>query len=172
MDRVQVIKQESAALGGDDADSMPFPTPINPQEDAIEAAGFFGQSANHRDETHLIRRHDDGGWVLKDVRSPTESALVSETYHTALDSLVHDLAETSYVEFTRDGNGLVTDAITWASAAKLVKVREVNVTRTSGVVTQVVEKHYNTAGTVALQTLTSVIARSGGLVSSITPTLT
>ena len=59
-DRVQVIKQESTALGGDDADAVEWgSTPIEPQEDAIEAAGLYLQDASNRDEAALIWREGD-----------------------------------------------------------------------------------------------------------------
>lgn len=51
-DRVQVIKQESAALGGDAADDVDYPSPINATQDAIESAGGYVQAPSEtRDET-------------------------------------------------------------------------------------------------------------------------
>ena len=77
MDRVQLIKRESAALGGDDADAQPWPEPIAPQEDAIEAAGFYLQDVSNRDENVLLSRSGDdmtfedvnnaSGWTLSQV---------------------------------------------------------------------------------------------------------
>ena len=59
-DRVQLIKQESTALGGDDADAAEWGSnPIEPQEDAIEAAGVYLQDAANRDEAVLIWRDGD-----------------------------------------------------------------------------------------------------------------
>jgi hypothetical protein len=59
VDRVQVTKVESTALGGDDNDINPFgaPTPIEPQEDAIETAGIFLQDESNRDENVGIYRN-------------------------------------------------------------------------------------------------------------------
>lgn len=57
MDRVQLLKRETAALGGDAADTLPYPAPIEPQEDAIEAAGLYLQDVSNRDETVLIDRN-------------------------------------------------------------------------------------------------------------------
>lgn len=54
--RVQVIKQESAALGGDGADDVPYPSPIEPQEDALESCGIYFQDASNRDQTVYIER--------------------------------------------------------------------------------------------------------------------
>ena len=56
-DRVQVLKQESAALGGDGAEDVPYTTAIAPQEDAIEAAGVYLQDAGARDENVWIERN-------------------------------------------------------------------------------------------------------------------
>lgn len=56
-DRVQVLKQESAALGGDGADDVPYNAPISPQEDVLEAAGIFFQDENNRDEAVAAYRH-------------------------------------------------------------------------------------------------------------------
>lgn len=56
MDRVQVLKRETSDLGGDAADEAPWDAPIEPQEDAVEAAGFYVQDASNRDETTLIAR--------------------------------------------------------------------------------------------------------------------
>ena len=55
---VQVLKQESEALGGDAGDEMPYPAPIEPQEDMIEAAGIYLQDAENRDENVYIDRSD------------------------------------------------------------------------------------------------------------------
>jgi len=44
-DRVQVLKVESTALGGDSADEQPWPSPIQAWEDALEARGVYFQDA-------------------------------------------------------------------------------------------------------------------------------
>ena len=74
MDRVQVIKQESAALGGDEADESPFDSPIQPQEDAIEAAGVYFQDAENRDEALLIWRVGNN-LKFKDISNPSGKTL-------------------------------------------------------------------------------------------------
>ena len=56
MDRVQLLKQESGELGGDPFDTVPYPDPIEPQEDAIEVAGVYIQDPSNRDESTLISR--------------------------------------------------------------------------------------------------------------------
>ncbi|PNX51465.1 MAG: hypothetical protein BV456_03115 [Thermoplasmata archaeon M8B2D] len=57
-DRVQLTKVESTALGGNDSDIDPFgaPSPIEPQEDAIESCGLYIQDNSNRDENVGIYR--------------------------------------------------------------------------------------------------------------------
>jgi hypothetical protein len=68
MDRVQLTKYESTALGGQDSDALPFPAPLDPQEDAIEAAGVYLQDVSNRDENVLIARSGDD-MTFKDVNN-------------------------------------------------------------------------------------------------------
>lgn len=70
--RVQVIKQESAALGGDSADDNGFggPLPIEPQEDALEAAGVYFQDSLARDLLVYLAR-DTGRLVGRDTVDTT-----------------------------------------------------------------------------------------------------
>lgn len=70
IDRVQVLKQESAALGGDSADTAPWPAPIDPQEDAIESAGLYLQDASNRDTNVFITRAGND-MSFTDVSNPT-----------------------------------------------------------------------------------------------------
>lgn len=55
-DRVQVLKQESAALGGNAGDDVDYPSPIGAQTDALEAAGYYIQDASNRDQTTYVAR--------------------------------------------------------------------------------------------------------------------
>lgn len=90
---------------------------------------------------------------------------ITANQHLDLDQLVHDIAETSYLEVTRSG-GQVTDVIIYTDSGKTTKIREVNITRTLGQVSQVVTKQYDGGGSL-VQTLTQTITRSGGQVASI-----
>lgn len=114
---------------------------------------------------------DGSSFVLRDatgVFDPRSGGSgISEGQHEGLDTLVHDVAETSYTEVTRT-SGQVSSVIVWETSAKLKKIRETTVTRTSGQASTIVEKHYDAAGTViAGQTLTHTVTRSGGRVESI-----
>jgi hypothetical protein len=72
MDRVQLLKRETAALGGDGADEKPWDDPIEPQEDAIEAAGLYLQDTSSRDELVLVWRDGDD-LKFKDVNTTTKT---------------------------------------------------------------------------------------------------
>lgn len=72
MDRVQVIKIESPGLGGTELDEEY--TPIEPREDAVEAAGVYLQDASNRDETTLITRDGDD-MTFQDGNNPVAQTL-------------------------------------------------------------------------------------------------
>ena len=102
------------------------------------------------------------------VKSLTSGTGLNPATHEVLDTLVHNLAESCYFEVTRTGNR-ISDLTWWTDSGKTVKVREVNVTRTSGKISQIVVKQYDAAGTIITgQTLTGTVARTGGRVDSIT----
>jgi hypothetical protein len=85
--------------------------------------------------------------------------------HETLNTLVHNLAETSYEEITRT-SGLITNVTVWQTSAKLVKVRETVITRTGGLVNTVADKQYDDSG-VLVQTVTQTYNRTSGLITSI-----
>lgn len=173
-DRVQLLKRESNALGGDDADNNPFggPEPIDPEEDAIEAKGAYFQEAGARDETVALYR-ESGRLMGFDTVKTTPIAIldtVTEGQHRTFDQLVHLIAEDSFVEPLYTGFRL-SGEITWTDATKTTKIREVQYTRTFGRITQVVVTQYDGAGVVA-ETLTETITYTGARIASVTRVLT
>jgi len=83
-DRVQLLKQESTALGGQDADSCDYPVPINSQQDAPEVMGVFFQDASNRDETTYIARAGNN-MVFRDVATGAEVTLATLIGGAAVD---------------------------------------------------------------------------------------
>ena len=75
-DRVQLLKQESAALGGTDpvSDAVPFVLPLNPQQDAPEVMGIYLQDAVNRDGLVYITRTGNN-MIFRDVATGIESTL-------------------------------------------------------------------------------------------------
>lgn len=170
-DRVQPVKWESTAEGGSSDEG--YPSGVDPQEDALEVRGLFGAPAtgSRDEEVYIIR--DGDNWKFRDKTVTTEKTLeellagggITENQHEHLDTLVHMLDETNYFEVTRSG-GKITNAIHWTDSGKTVKVREVAITRSAGVITQVDVIQYDGSG-VEVMRATGVITRSSGRVSSI-----
>lgn len=179
LERVQVIKQESTALGGDDADSGPeLNYPIDPFEDVIEAAGYELQEpgGTARDDTVRLLR-STGKMTFKDQENTVPVTLtdlvagaggISEATHETLDTLTHEIDESSFEEYTY-ASGRVTNVTVWKTAAKLLKVREEQYTYTAGRVTQAVTIQYDGTGTVKM-TMTEDYAYTAGQITSVTRT--
>jgi len=174
MDRVQVLKRESTAGGGDAADEQPWDAPIEPQEDAVEAAGLYLQDVSNRDETTLINRAGLD-MLFKDGNNPAGKTLtelaassgggITESQHAGLDDLVHWLAETNYQEVVRSG-GKITNVINWTDAGKTIKIRAMVIARSGGKVSQMDFIQYDDSG-VEKQRMTGVITRTSGKVWSV-----
>jgi hypothetical protein len=77
-DRVQVYKDESASEGGSGADAEPFPTGINVNQDALEAAGLVINDWNGgvpiRDASTTVERVGND-MVFKDGNNPVPVTL-------------------------------------------------------------------------------------------------
>jgi len=177
MDRVQVLKRETAALGGDAADEAPWDAPIEPQEDAIEAAGVYLQDASNRDENVLVARSGDD-MTFQDVSNPTPSTLsdliagaggLTESQHRVLRQLIHFIndgpaegfATGAYKEILPAANPFPTSAIWYESSSKSKKIIELTVTYTGAFPTTEEWKMYDTDGSTVLATVTDTISYSG-----------
>jgi hypothetical protein len=74
MGRVLASKWELESHGGDPGDEEPFPVPIDPKEDFLDAAGLYVQDADNWDETARISR-DGNDLKFKDGNNPTAYTL-------------------------------------------------------------------------------------------------
>jgi hypothetical protein len=70
MGRVLASKWELESHGGDAGDEEPFPVPIDPKEDKLDAAGLYMQDVDNWDETTLVNR-DGNDMKFKDSNNPT-----------------------------------------------------------------------------------------------------
>lgn len=183
-DRVQLLKQESAAGGGDpnDLGELFYEDKINTREDAPEMQGVYLQSPSGPDDENVyITRDDSGNMLFKDENADASELSLSdllsatgitETEHRNLDQLVHDIAEDSFEEVTYTGNK-VTKLTVWTDAGKTVKIRETSVTYTGNQPTSIQTIQYDAAGVaMAGETMTETISYSGSQITSITRTLT
>lgn len=80
--------------------------------------------------------------------------------HDTLDSLAHEIAETSETELAYDGDGQLVRSTVWASATRARKVREKLLTYAAGVLTQSVTTQHDASGTVIV-TLTKTFTYDG-----------
>lgn len=94
----------------------------------------------------------------------------TEGQHEVLDTLTHEVAETSFDEVTYSG-GKVSACVVWETAAKLKKIREELYTYSGGKVSTAVEIQYDAAG-VEKARVTEVYTYSGSKVTSIARTRT
>jgi hypothetical protein len=90
---------------------------------------------------------------------------ISAAQHENLDTLVHNLSETTYQELLYSGNKL-TSATYWTTPGKTLKIRESTFTYTGNKLTGSVKIQYNGAGAV-VQTLTSTYSYSGNQLVSV-----
>jgi hypothetical protein len=111
----------------------------------------------------LARDYTYSGSRLLSIQT-TETITTSEPPHEDIDSLVHNLAETSYEEYLYSGNNVYNITI-WSNTSKTLKIREHQYTYTGNQVTQSVDIQYNSAGT-EIQRLTNNFSYSGNRVVS------
>jgi hypothetical protein len=94
---------------------------------------------------------------------------LSELEHEALDTLVHEIDETSYDEVTYVGHN-VSSYIVWETSAKLKKIREELYSYAlDNKVSQVIAKQYDVTGVLKM-TVTESYTYSGNKILSITRT--
>lgn len=142
-----------------------FETNFESNVDAMDVGGVYLQNGTSDDDSVFISRDASDNLVLTDPSSSKKlsDVVTSEngTQHEAIDSLVHNLSETCYIELTRDGSSRAQDEIVWTNNTKTTKIREMNITRdVNGKVSQIVCKQYDASGAL-IQTLTEVITRDG-----------
>lgn len=187
-----VSADDGATASADHADYTHFeggdPAGIgNPMApSSIEGVSSYGGNIDLVPVAPIIITGDDPtDTIIIDVDSATETAegvieiataaevaartddvrAITPLKHETADSLVHSLAETSYEELTRV-SGQVSNVTIWTDSGKSVKVRETDITRSSGQVSVIIDKQYDAVGVLA-QTMTGTITRSGGQVASI-----
>lgn len=96
----------------------------------------------------------------KQIDGLNGSPIVTDQRHKGLDQLVHNIAETGYVEYIYAGN-TVTGIITWTDSGKTIKIREENYTYLGGKVTIIENKQYDFLGVLS-ETLTETLNYTAG----------
>ena len=179
VERVQLLKQESAALGGDGADEADYPAPLNPTEDAPEVRGLYIETeTSNRDGKALISRTGDditikdgnnpGGYTLTQLA--TGGAGLTPAQHRTMLQLIHFIDEGPADGFASgatkeiDG-GLFPTEIRWKRADATLLVKKV-ITRSGGGATNlaptpIVWTIYDTDGSTVLATVSDAVTYSG-----------
>jgi hypothetical protein len=186
MDRVQVVKQESPSEGGTDVDAFAPRSKIEPQEDALEAAGLYIQDDLNRDETTLISRSGND-MTFKDVNNPTAKTLtellsgsggVTEASHKALRDLIHfaegpadGFASGAFEEILPTADPFPTSAIWYTDSGKTSKIVSLEVTYNANkTINTETWKMYDTDGSTVLVTMVDTHVYSGIFLSNTTRT--
>lgn len=143
LEKVRVLKQESAALGGDAADAVEYPDPINPTEDVVEAAAFYLQEGGIDDAVTLKRV--SGHMAYSDAKVPHTRKLVDQL----LEGETVSSAGTSTAYTTTSGD--VVEELVSVGATPL---RRITYTYSSGDVSTEVVKVYASDGTTVIGQVT------------------
>lgn len=99
--------------------------------------------------------------ALEELDAAVAAGGITEGQHEALDTLVHNIAESSFEEGTYSGPfNRLSNVTIWTDGTKTTKIREVNFTYTGARVTTVVTIQYDEFG-IAQDTLTETITYVG-----------
>lgn len=112
----------------------------------------------------LLKNYTYTGRFLSNV-SITEFGGTTQIEHEYLDTLVHNLAETSYEEYSYTG-ARVSNITVWNSSSKTTKIREYQYTYSGRKVSQTIEIQYNSLG-IEVERLTSSIGYAANQVVNI-----
>ena len=171
VDKIKPLKIENTVDGSQD--DQGFPTQTDPMEDYLAARGMaFQNSDNHLIDTveNEIAFLDPINGRLKLSEVLAGPGGVTNNSHKGLDHLIHNIAETSYLEITRTA-GRVTSEIWWTNNSKILKIREITYSYITAFISSVVYKQYDPSGTL-LETYTETYNRTGPFVTSIDGVLT
>jgi hypothetical protein len=104
--------------------------------------------------------------VLADFDTAISGGGITEEQHEALDTLAHEIVETSFDEVLYTGSR-ATGYIVWTDASKTKKIREEEYIYTGGKITQMIYRQYDGTG-VLKKTITEDYTYSGSNVSTVT----
>jgi len=180
-DRVNPLKLESAAEGGDAGDeNLGHPAKLNPEEDAMAAAGvYFGEPGKDGSDklVGVYREYDEmvfedtnnAGGGKKTLTDLLAGGGITAAQHRTLRQLIHFIddgpaegfASGAFKEVT--GTVFPSNITWWESSGKTKKIVELDITYTGIVPTTEVWKVYDTDGTTVLATVTDAITYTLGI---------
>jgi hypothetical protein len=170
LDRVQPLKLEDTATGGDEVDA--YPTAIDKNEDFIDCRGLVLQKATGDDENVTIDRDTADNLRFKDAVTGTKTladlaAAAGLSMYDFLLDCEPDAVTNDYA-VSRTG-GVVTNE-TWTNRSTSKTIKTIDYARTGGFVTTETRKLYGADGATVVAQLTIVYSRTGGNVDSATYT--
>lgn len=120
-----------------------------------------------KSENNLLSVALDG--TSHDIELTVDETNIDHNNLSNVDNLVHEISQASYMEITRT-SGLVTNVTYWTDSGKTVKIREIDITRISGLISSFVRKQYISG--VLDSTETNTVVRTNDIVTSITQVIT
>ena len=163
IERVQLIKQESAALGGDAADETDYPSPLNSAEDAPEVRRLYLQDGVSRDEETWVSREGDD-LTLRDKNNPNEVSLARALAAglAGADGPWLVALSGAFKETLPYGSIFPTQSIWWTDNTKTKKIAEKLILAGGGIFpTQIRYSTYAADGTTVIAQITDTINRVG-----------
>lgn len=176
---VQVIKQEWPNLGGKPGPLIPFPLPIEPLEDGIEAGALFVVEVGRRNKALAIWSDngdmrfrdvtnpgtDDKGYTLTELLAGTGGVTVSS--HRTIPQLIHYIDEGPGPGFVNGtyktitaSNPIFPSKVEWFREDDTLFLEKL-ITYTGINATSIEWNLYDTDGTTVLETMTDTISYSG-----------
>lgn len=145
-----------------------FPGPLQESEEILLSEQSVGTTPSALGGLIFV----DGAFKLRDAVGDFDPRSggggITESQHEVLDTLTHEIVETSYDEVTYVG-GNVSAYVVWETVAKLKKVREELYNYASGKVSQAVTIQYDATGVEKART-TEVYTYTGSKITSVTRT--
>lgn len=168
-DKVQLLKQESTAGGGDGTEEREYPAPLDPNEDLPEVRGVYFQKDTGNDTAVKITRDASDNLSFTD---PVAGTKTLQQLATAAGVSVNDFlldnepVDVGYTYTPTYSGGVVTQE-EWKITSNNRKRRTIDYTYSGGSVSTEVRKVYDPAdGTTVLAQVTITYTYSGSIVSS------
>jgi hypothetical protein len=167
IERVQLLKQESAANGGDAADEADYPAPINANEDYPEVRGVVIQKDSGHDNGVVVSRDALDNLTFTDPVTGTKTlAQLAASAGLSLTDFLLDCAPNAigitYV--LTYGSGKVTQEL-WKRTSNNATVKTIDYTYTGNKVNTETTKVYDTPGTTVVGQTTETYSYSGNTVT-------
>jgi hypothetical protein len=179
VDRVQAIKRESSAGGGDPADDVDYFAPLDASEDALESQGLFVQPpGGPKDEACYITRDNAGNMLFIDPVVGVEKTLTEllaggggppVTSVTSDDFLLDNIpvaeSGTNDVVYVPAYSSGLLQSETWKRDDNTV-IRQILYSYTGRRITQEIRKVYDVTGTILRAQVTWTYSYTGNILTS------